>query len=44
MREGGREREKGEKKRLGNRNLTQVSDFPSVHTKIRCGASRLLEL
>ena len=36
--------------RLGNsrkertRNLTQVSDFPSVYTKIGCGAARLLEV
>jgi len=28
----------------GNRNLTQVSDFPSVYVEIRCGASRPLEL
>ena len=32
------------RKRFGYRNLTQVSDFPYVYTKIRCGASRLLEL
>src|ERR1700687_3853956 len=36
--------------RLGNsrkertRNLTQISDFPSVYTKIGCGAARLLEV
>jgi len=29
---------------IRNRNLTQVSDFPSVYAKIRCGASRLLEV
>ena len=31
-------------KRFGNRNLTQVSDFPSIYTKRGCGAERLLEL
>ncbi len=30
--------------RRGNRNLTQVSGFPSVYTKIGCGAARLLEV
>ena len=28
----------------GYRNLTQVSDFPFVYTKIGCGAARLLEV
>src|SRR6266853_1937711 len=37
-------RGRGEKKIPGYRNLTQVSGFPFVHTRVGCGASRLLEL
>src|SRR6266851_7460959 len=40
--EGG-EGKNGER-RSGDRNLTQVSDFPSGQNKERCGATRLLEV
>ena len=34
----------GKQQKREETDLTQVSDFPSVYTRIGCGASRLLEV